>query len=254
MKKLIRTLEFNFPGLIDVKYSLTRAYRNFLNKPFESDFYALSLFPDSKDHLFLDIGANRGQSIDAILMQTQSGSIHSFEPNSLLFENLSKIYKNNSRVTVHNIGLGDVNTTEVLNIPFYKKWMCDGLGSFIEDGAGDWLKGRVYFYSEKKLSLKKIKAEIKRLDDFNFAPFFIKMDIQGFEYQALKGGIGTLKKHKPILLIETPDNNVVQFLEELGYVQYAFSENKFIPHEAGYLNSFFMTNDKSDMVKKDIQM
>lgn len=253
MKKLIRTLETNFPVLNNFKYTLARAYRIFFKKCFESDFYALSLYPDSKTYLFLDVGANRGQSIDAILMQTKSGKIYGFEPNTMLSNRLKKLFKNNERITIYNLGLGDTDTTETLNVPFYKKWMFDGLGSFIEKRARNWLKGKIYFYNEKNLHLKKIQAEIKRLDEFNFTPFFIKMDIQGYEYNALKGGIETIKKYSPILLIEKPSEDVVNLLSQLGYSQYAFDNNKFIHNKAGYLNSFFMTDDKAELVGKHIE-
>ena len=78
VKKLLRTLQTNFPYLLDTKFTLMRLYRNKLGIPFEKDFHALQLFPNIGEVLFLDVGANRGQSTDAILMQTKNSRVQLF--------------------------------------------------------------------------------------------------------------------------------------------------------------------------------
>jgi hypothetical protein len=57
MRKLLRTLQVQFPYLLDAKFKLMRLVRNG-RTPLE-DFNALSLFPEVDDALFLDVGANR---------------------------------------------------------------------------------------------------------------------------------------------------------------------------------------------------
>lgn len=248
VKKFLRTLQINFPYLLDTKFTLMRLYRKKLGIPFEKDFHALSLFPDVDDALFLDVGANRGQSTDAILLKTKNSRIQLFEPNLLLCEKLRHLYSDNKRIVINRFGLGDKTTEYVLYIPYYKKWMFDGLASFDEENAKSWLKGRIFFYKERYLSVRESKSMIKQLDELELDPFFIKLDIQGYEYQALKGGEQTIKTYEPILLVESPDKRTINYLKGFGYRLYAFKEGKFIPGR-GKLNTFFMTENKSSLVK-----
>ena len=66
--------------------------------------------------------------------------------------------------------------------------------------------------------------EMKALGSFSFdgKVDFVKMDVEGFEYQVLQGSKDLLLKDKPILWIEIFNRNyskVSQLLSELGYKQ-----------------------------------
>jgi FkbM family methyltransferase len=253
IKKLLRTFQTNFPHLQNTKFTLMRLYRNKLKIPFEKDFYALHLFPDMEGALFLDAGANRGQSTDSILMRTKNSRIHLFEPNPLLWEKLERQYANNKRVIINKFGLGDKMVEQVMYIPFYKQWMFDGLSSFYEDKARNWLKGNVFLFKEKYIRLRKFKCQITKLDELDLAPFFIKLDIQGYEFQAIRGAEKTIKAYEPILLIESPNEKIIDYLKGFGYQFYSFKKWEFTPGTKGELNTFFMTENKSSMVKKYIK-
>lgn len=249
VKKLFRTLQTYFPYLQDTKYTLTRWRGNVLKRPFEQDFQALSLFPDLENALYLDVGANRGQSADAILMKTQHSRIHMFEPNPLLYNKLVRYLGNNNRVCIHNFGLSDSNGEFELHVPFYRGYMFDGLASFDEENARTALDNRLFGYKQQHLVIKKITCKVKRLDELQLNPFFIKMDIQGHEFHALMGGSETIRTNEPVLLIEVPDSKITGYLHSLGYRPYAFSEGKFIPDTNGRINTFFMTESKSRLVQ-----
>lgn len=49
---------------------------------------------------------------------------------------------------------------------------------------------------------------------------FVKIDVEGHELQALKGMKNLLEKHRPVLVIEGEDAEVVQFLHALGYADH----------------------------------
>jgi FkbM family methyltransferase len=232
---------------------LIRFYRITLHIPFEEDFNALPLFPDFRETLFLDVGANRGQSTDAILMKTNNARIHLFEPNQYLCEKLKHLFYKNKRITLHDFALGDQNKEDVLYIPFYKKWMFDGLASFHREAAEKWLKNRIFFYDERYLSLQKMECKIRPLDELKLDPYFIKIDVQGLAFEVLKGGVQTLKKYEPILLVESPNKEMVNYLKSFGYQYYAFKKGKFILNVKGRLNTFFMTPKKSALVRNYIE-
>lgn len=249
MEKLVRTLQVNFPYLLDAKFAFKSFVSRALKRPQESDFRALSLFPDLEGAVYLDVGANRGQSIEAILMLTRNSSVVSFEPNPLLGDKLERKFGKDQRVVINGFGLGNQEGKYNLYIPYYKAWMYDGLASFKRESASGWLKDQVYGYEERYLRVKEVECRIKRLDDLGLAPFFIKLDIQGYEFEALTGGEETLTKYEPILLIESPDVEIAQYLKALGYRFYRFEHGRLMPDVMGFRNTFFMTDAKAALVR-----
>jgi hypothetical protein len=86
-----------------------------------------------------------------------------------------------------------------------------------------------------------MSCRIVPLDDLNLQPCFIKLDIQGYELKALKGAQRTLRRHEPVLLIESPNDATLEYLDALGYQFFAFDGRRFIERAIGAPNTFFMT-------------
>jgi len=213
-------------------------------KPHDNDFYFIKSFRSDSQETYLDIGSNRGEAILSMLMMSNLDvKIIGFEPNPLIFNKLSKRYKRNKKITVHNFGLGDTNDEFVLYVPFYRKWMFDGLASFKYEAARDWLKSKLWRFNEKRLTIKNVKCETKRLDDLNLRPYFVKIDVQGFELEVLKGGIETIRVHTPILLIEAINEEQKDFLRDFGYEFHNFDKGELLEGE-GRSNTFCITQDK----------
>lgn len=245
MKKIFRSIQTFFPFLHDVRFSLKLLIIGVTKIPHEEDFNALKNFQVKSNQVFIDIGSNRGEAISSILATANAtNNIIGFEPNPLIFDKLKKQFKNNSRVEVYNFGLGNTNEHLSLFVPFYRKWMFDGLSSFKYSEAEDWLKTRLWGFDEKKLTIKEVACETRKLDDFNFNPYFIKIDIQGYELEALQGSINTLKSYFPILLIESISEEVMAFLSPLGYDFYCFCEGKLAKGQ-GSLNTYCIATEKA---------
>lgn len=219
-------------------------------KPVEEDFNAMNLFRPQPDEVFLDIGANRGNTILSMLsFPGFENEIIGFEPNPLVYQKIkTNKFLQHDRVSVLNYGLGSKDETLTLYIPFYKKWMFDGLASFSFQEAHDWLVSRLWNFKEEKLKVEQIKCEVKKLDDFKTNPYFIKIDVQGFELQVLKGGVETITAHRPILLIEAADKEIENYLQELGYAPFKYENSRFIPGYGG-LNTFFIPKNKMEELK-----
>ncbi|MEX1240899.1 MAG: FkbM family methyltransferase [Cyclobacteriaceae bacterium] len=242
VSKFFRSIQVYFPALQDYRFSFERTMRRILNKTHEKDFEALHLLPKSENKLFLDIGANRGAATQSILMRVPDAKVIAFEPNPFLTEKLLKLYSADNRVTVQTCGLGSETDTIKLFIPFYNNYMFDGLASFKEENARDWLENRLYGFRKEKLEVKGVISPVKPLDDFNVRPYFIKMDVQGFEYEVLLGAKKTLTESKPIILIETPDDNVIEFLSSLHYKFCIFREGQLVEGKDS-ANVFFIPNE-----------
>ena len=68
----------------------------------------------------------------------------------------------------------------------------------------------------------------------------IHLDIEGFEYYALKGAVETIKRTKPVIALEwmnhgearygSSNDDIEKFLNELGYksVEKIYNENIFV--------------------------
>jgi FkbM family methyltransferase len=251
LKKLARTLMTFFPFIKDEIYLLKRFFRSAFNLSYEEDFNAISLFPE-ENTLYLDIGGNQGAVIDTLLLKNKNCKIYSFEPNPEVYKATYSRFKNNPRVDIFNFGLGKKEGEFKLYVPVYRGYKFDGLGSLDSNFDDTWLLESIFFYNKKFLLMHEVVCSIKRLDDLNLAPFFIKIDVEGFELEVLLGGEKMIEKSHPIILVESveKDSEIMIFLEKFGYKMYRYWKGDFILGEQGSPNSFLMTDDKLDLLQK----
>ena len=252
MRKFVRSVQVHFPFLQNAQFAIKRWYQRVTGIPFEADFNALALFPDEPGMVYLDVGANRGLSTDAILTKTRNSRVILFEPNARVGHRLRRMYAHHPRVTVYAIGLGEETGRYSLYVPCYRRWSFDSLGSMSEVHARDWLKDALYFYNERRLTVRRQPCAVKPLDSLNLKPFFIKLDVQGHELAVLKGGLQTLRRHEPVLLVEAPDAEVTEYLAAFGYEPYAYERGRFKAGVMGKLNTFYMTPAKAALAAKHI--
>jgi FkbM family methyltransferase len=149
--------------------------------------------------VFVDIGANVGQH--SLWMAKHCAKVYSFEPWQPVRERLqSKVQRNHlNHVRTYEVGLGEREE----NLPFFSPPKGDtGIGSFIQTHhewnkeSGDTLpirKGDTFFAE------KGIKPDI------------IKIDVEGFELNVLKGLREVLAQHKPTVLLEFSNTTQEQF-------------------------------------------
>lgn len=164
----------------------------FLHNVYESYFLSILKKELKEGAVFVDIGANIGQhSLFASQIVGDKGKVISFEPIPRIFEQFSRSveenrkYKKCNNILLHNIACGDV----IENMYIY---ICEdnvGASSLVT-------KERV----GEKISVKidiadKILETEKRID-------FIKIDVEGFEWEVLKGLEYTIKKFRPKLFLE----------------------------------------------------
>ncbi len=240
-KFFIRALQTRLPFLQDLRYQFQFGLRALRQQTHDPDFDALGLLKKGKERVFLDIGSNRGEAIQSMLIGYEGAStIIGFEPNPLIFDKLQRTHGHRENVVLHECGLGDQPSRFSLFIPFYRQWMFDGLASFKREAAASWLVHRLWNFREKLLTIREEVCTVKRLDDFQLAPDFIKIDVQGFELQVLQGGVETLRSHQPTLLIESIQPDLMDFLRGLGYRFYRFENGRF-EEGKGSLNTFCMT-------------
>lgn len=243
IKKVLRTTQSSFPLLKDLKDRIYHHSRKWLRIPHESDFRALAAFSDTTSATYLDIGANHGQSVASIRLFKPSVKIVSFEPVENLAKKLHLYYDRDPNWSLRNCGLGAEAGHFILYTPIYNGFVYDGLASFDKGSAMGWLNEKTLFnFDPKKLRIREETCNVERLDDQHLSPDFIKIDVQGFEYDALCGGMETLRRCLPVILIEDygVDTRVPALVEPLGYYPFRFQDGKFVAG-AGKLNTFLMT-------------
>ena len=206
----------------------------------ESDFEFFKFVNKKQTELFLDVGANDGISALTFRLYNQDYKILSLEPDSKHNDALNNIKRKDKNFEFQNIGLGNKNETKKLYIPECNGVYIGQLASLIKDEAFNNVPKII---SQKNISSKvKIiekNIEIKTIDSMNLQPEIIKIDVEGFESQVLEGGIETIKKKKPFLIIEINNVSVKKvgsILLELGYLVFTYDKS------TKKLNSFDFNN------------
>lgn len=164
----------------------------------------------------LDVGANMGGYTYALCQHVgDGGRVIAVEPVPHLAHLIERAtHRLKLPVTVLNCALSSEEGTAELHVP-------------VEDGAEKPAFASLES-SKETMSGHTIRVPLRRLDDVcrdvSGRISFIKIDVEGHELAVLRGGIDTLRRTKPNLLIEieqrhsrVPIANTFAFTASLGY-------------------------------------
>lgn len=190
IKRSTKTLKDGYAlSLEGIEYFLP--LNGFAENVFMHD-YGLKYIPKeiigyTKGKDFLDIGAFMGDTAVFFAKKYEPNKVYAYEPINTNIELLSKsISKNNTNnIVVINKGIGDKE--EVLDMYFDPQELSN---SSINKAITENL------FNKQEVQITTIDEECK-----NRNVGLIKMDIEGAEYSAIEGGIETIKRDKPVLLI-----------------------------------------------------
>lgn len=159
----------NIGGGVDPKSSGEKAVINLINEHFRR-IESLTIF---------DVGANVG-NYTLLLKEIlgDKGVIHSFEPSHKTFDKLKINVKNQTRIHLHNFGLGISNTNTIL------------YSDSDESGLASIYKRRLDHFKIDMNQSEEIK--IKTLDSFCIDQniehiHFLKLDVEGNELKVFEG-------------------------------------------------------------------
>lgn len=136
-----------------------------------------------------DIGANIG--LTAILFSNLGRKVYAFEPSAstyqILKENLARAVTAN--VEAVNVGMG--NKAESLTITFAKN-----------NRSGGYVSDKIRPESGHVTETIQIDTLDHFFSNAEIAPSFLKIDVEGFEQNVIKGGGVFLREHKPTVVME----------------------------------------------------
>lgn len=202
----------------------SRALARYLaRRPHDADFAAFGKLPGSG--LFLDIGASIGQSALSFRIFNREAPILSLEPlpghrDDLRF--VGRVIKGHRYMMV---GAAEESRAATLFVPMLGSYELPAESSLSRDSAAGVL-GRLEAegVDRKRLTLKEVRVELRRLDDLALDPSFVKIDVEGAELAVLSGLEETLERSRPALMIERSDcfPQVASRLREMSYAPHVY--------------------------------
>jgi FkbM family methyltransferase len=224
------------------KPSLTSRINRLMRRPVEPDFAILAHFRLPPGKVFVDAGANRGETVASVRLFQPTAPIVAFEPNPLLHPIIESRNPGDMALTLKQFGLGDAPGTFDLHVPYYKGVPFDGLASFQREEAASFLNpDRLIGFDPKHQEIRTFTCDVATLDSFALVPAFIKIDVQGLEPAVIRGAAATIRTHLPIVLMENnkPETDAADLIG-LGYKPYAFRGDKLAEGSYGSLNTFYI--------------
>tara|TARA_A100001035_G_C27779234_1_gene500786 strand:- start:1821 stop:2498 length:678 start_codon:yes stop_codon:yes gene_type:complete len=194
---------------------------NFLSK-----FHYDSIQKYSKNLQFkimIDIGSHQGEFISRFLNFKKIETFYCFEPNKKLFKNLFKKYKNEKKVNVIEKAFGDKISIKKLflsNLTYNST-----MSSF--NKKSNYLKFKNLLLNDQK-NRKYASVKQDTFDNYfkkkNIKESFLKIDVEGYEYNVLKGSSKKIKDVKYLLIEEQFSN---QYQNNFQKVKKFLSKNNF---------------------------
>lgn len=136
----------------------------------------------------IDVGCHKGEILSQLIRQASDGKHYAFEPIPYLYQNLIIQFKNKAMVFPYALSISNGETTFQLvkNAPAY---------SGIRKRKYDIQNPEIEEINVGKRTLDSIIPVEENIN-------FIKIDVEGGEFDVLKGAENLLKRCKPIILFE----------------------------------------------------
>lgn len=213
IQKIKLALFRSFPG--PYKKQL---FRHSLRSP---EFKLLTSLLKQQAWTFLDAGANKGEFLYVAEQVLPAGKIYAFEPLPWFGKKLKALFKD---VTVFTLGLSNKASTATLYMPVAAGIPDDSLASVTKPEKGDFIEYAI---------------ELKTLDEVTGGqkingPAFLKIDVEGHEFQVLEGGKNFIGAEVKAMFIEIEERHhagsslaqMIAGVEAMGFCCYYLHPQK----------------------------
>jgi FkbM family methyltransferase len=193
----------------------------------EKDFFHfLSLLKDGEGSV-LDVGANIGIMTAHLGRQLPNTIIHAFEPIPSNISVLKKIIAkfNLKSVKLHEVAVGEKAGIVKMILPQNGKTKMQGLSHVKHESITEWNIGEEF---EVRLETLDSILKSEKIQG-------VKIDVENFEFFALKGAEEILKRDHPIIYAELWDNEnrtkCFELLNSLSYKIFIVKENELVSYD-----------------------
>jgi len=188
----------------------------------------------------LDVGGHIGYvSLYLSSLVGDSGRVYVFEPGTNNLPYLSKNVGCKANVVVAPVAVGEVRGL----LPLYIENLTGQNNSLVRDFS---TLRENEAAAHVRATRSTLDVSVITLDAFvsdrNLHPEFIKVDVEGFEYEVVRGMSALLQAHRPRLMVEVQRNKaeVFQALTNVGYVPFTPSGRRLRDAMELPLNTFFV--------------
>jgi len=179
------------------------------------------------DGAIMDVGANIGIMTYHLSKGFPDRKIFAVEPMPDNFSILKELVEKQQLKNVELVpcAVGEEKTVLEMVLPLNGKVKMQGLAHVVHESIDEWNEGEI------------IQVQCELLDDIAAGEKIagIKMDIENFEYFALKGATHILSEHKPIIYLELWENEnrdkCFEFLRLMKYTAYVQIDGELIPFD-----------------------
>ena len=210
--------------------------------PHEKDYYGLKkLIPINNKKDFIDVGGNIGLSTIGFRKLGYKNRIIIFEPDKdYCIKKLVKLKKKIPDLKIIKYALSDKDENKKFYQVYFMKIKMHFLSSFDRSYLLNIIK-QVYWGFGFLFTVKTQNLNLKKFDNIslNTEPIFIKIDVEGFDHKVIKGMMKTIKRYKPILLVELNKENIYEINELL--------KKKFIPYRYIFERNYFQKINQSEI-------
>jgi FkbM family methyltransferase len=215
----------------------------------EPDFVFFRHF-DGANSLFVDVGANLGQSALSFRLANRTCPILSFEPNPDMERSLRAVKRFLGAGFDYRLhGLGARKEMKRLYVPTVRGVPFPQCATFRRECLAENAGVRQFLYEwtrTERFDIVEQLLQVVRFDDLSLHPAFVKLDVEGFESEVLAGMGQTLRRCRPLLMTE--GNAAKDLLAPNGYGMYLHQPhgNFLRPARAGEAdaNFFFVPEDR----------
>lgn len=177
-----------------------------------------NLIKNLKFNTVLDVGSNKGQFI--LLLEglfDKKKLIYSFEPIKEVLAKQRKFFFNRKNIFFYNMGLGSKKSK---NKNFYITNRKDS-SSFLKVNSNLYKSNDFKILSKRKVDLSTIDNEMNNKKIL--MPILMKIDVQGYEMEVLRGSNKFLKKikyivievsNKEIYLTQSISHDLIKFMKK----------------------------------------
>jgi len=185
--------------------------------------------------ILIDVGSHKGEFLKSFLDINKIRKFYCFEPQIEVFKFLKKEFKNNKKVKLHNFALGESQGKKKIYISNLTS--LSTMSKF--DDKSFWLKFKNLIVGDKRRSNSVSRIKQKKIDmifkNISLKKSFLKIDVEGYELNVLKG---CEKKIKEISYVLVESHTFSQYHNKFNLVNEFLNNNNFVIVKRFYYPTF----------------